>query len=55
MKKKNPEVATLDSYSKDPGPKFWKVFPFKDLPKEAKTKVNGTSVPKIKNINVPSW
>ena len=46
VKKKNPEIPTLDSYTKNPGPEFWNVFPFKDLPDKAETKVDGLELKK---------
>jgi hypothetical protein len=39
--KKNLEIPTLDSYDKNPGEEFWKVFPSKNLPDVAETIVNG--------------
>ena len=38
-KLKNPEIPKLTDYGIKPGCKFWEKFPFKDLPKEAVSKI----------------
>ena len=43
---KNPELPVLDSYEGVANDSFWEKFPKKDLPLQAETKVNVTSLKK---------
>jgi len=44
VKKKNPEIPTLDSYSNPPPEEFWKNFPSMSLPTTAETNVIGENL-----------
>ena len=40
FKLKFPDIPVLSDYSKNPGDKFWKSFPSKDLPDKPQTKID---------------
>ena len=40
MELENKQIPVLSNYEEDPGEEFWKIFPRRELPKKAETRVN---------------